>query len=70
MRGRIPYVTIMGYISPTFIKILVDHVISQTRPYFFFNCTPISFFAAFYMNNDNSKKKEDLGTRLGVTHVL
>ncbi len=37
MRGRIPYVMIVGYISPTFIKILVDHAISQTRPYFFLN---------------------------------
>ena len=64
----------MGYISPTFIKILVDHMISQTRPYFSLTIRPFlslllhfvysSFFATFYLNicmkNDNSKKKEGL----------
>ncbi len=37
MRGRIPYVTIVGYISPTFISptFIKIHAISQTRPYFF-----------------------------------
>ncbi len=53
MRGRIPYV-IVGYISPTFIKILVDHAISQLGlpfltvisllPHFVLSC----FFSAFY----------------------
>ena len=54
MRGRIPYVTIVGYISPTFLKILVDHAISL-----FLNCMPISFFAALFRlfyNNDNREK--------------
>ncbi len=49
MRGRIPYVTIVGYISPTFIKILVDHAISQTRPYFFLTVRPFLSLLPHYV---------------------
>ncbi len=44
---------IVGYISPTFIKILA----TSFRLFVF-----VTFFLC--MNNDNSKKKEGLGTRL------
>ncbi len=71
MRGRIPYV-IVGYISPTFIKILVDHAISQlglpfSYCYFFAASFRLVVVSAFYFKY--SKKKEGLGTRLAVTTV-
>ena len=62
MRGRTPYVMILGYISPTLIKILVDHAISQTV------CMSIYFFAAsIYVEIARLYSKEDLGTRLPDT---
>ena len=57
-------------ISPTFIKILIDHAISQTRPFInctFFYRTFICFFAAsfrlffflfFRMNNDMQQQEK------------
>ncbi len=47
MRGRISYVMIV--ISPTFIKILVDHAISQTRPYFFLTVRPFLSLLPHYV---------------------
>ncbi len=49
MRGRISYVTIVGYISLTFIKILVDHEISRTRPYFFLTVRPFLSLLPHYV---------------------